>query len=158
MARARKIRTPTTQEEQAILASFIMRFFEAPDRSDERAEIVRQVLAAIHITDREWNARSVRLWFNNNRRTYLAEARPVQMQAMMVGIPPTAQPIPFPYGYVPMQPQPMQAPLFWAPAIPILQPPPPPPLQQKERTDGQEEQPPSRTVHFPPVPDFPPPR
>jgi hypothetical protein len=109
MSRNRKARTPTTEYEQSVLIAHIQRFFDAPDRSIDRAEIVQKVLAALNVDNRQWTARLIRLWFNNNRRHYLRGGTPRPIAY--------SQPMPpFHYG-IPLNVRPPPLPLFLPPAI-----------------------------------------
>jgi hypothetical protein len=125
MGRPPKSRTPTTQHEQNILAAQIRRFFDAPNRSSHRSEIVRELLDKLNVAGGHWTARSIRLWFNNNRNHYLEERRhrtqrpqPPPMQLpLMQPIPPYPIPMPlfYSYGYVPIGVQPIPPPALWPP-------------------------------------------
>jgi hypothetical protein len=130
MGRPTKSRTPTTTHEQSILAAHIRRFFDAPDRSPARAEIVRQLAEMLNVAGRHWTPRSIRLWFNNNRNHYLEERHVPAPRPLPLAPPPprVIQPIPpypfpmppfYPYGYVPISVQPMPPPAMWPPPQPI---------------------------------------
>jgi hypothetical protein len=147
-ARAPKSRTPTTSHEQFILSSYIHRFFHAPDRSEERADIVRLALTALDSTNRKWTARLVRLWFNNNRKQYI---RPATENAL-VGVPvaplgwPRAQPMSVPYACVPMPRIPVESPIYFGGAIPLLPIPIPPMTARSGRATLEDTRAPARTI------------
>lgn len=69
----RKHRTATTAYEQSILVSYIRKFFEFPDRSEERSQLVQEVMVKLNSSARQWTPRAIRLWFNNNRKHYLQD-------------------------------------------------------------------------------------
>jgi hypothetical protein len=152
MSRGRTFRTPTTTHEQAILSSFIHRFFEAPDRSDDRTLIVCQVLSMLSTSDRQWTARSVRLWFKNNRSHYVEPESTVPAVPMNVaGLVPLLYPFPppqgFPFGYIPMAiepPPPFE--MYLAPAIPLFQPPMVPQPVKQRKANRTEHRPVARAV------------
>jgi hypothetical protein len=97
MSRSRKPRTPTTNYEHGILTEQIHRFFAAPARSPSRALVVDQVLELLIVDNREWTARTVRLWFNNNRSHYLndrLQAEPLPAIPLAPRPPPPPPPLP----------------------------------------------------------------
>jgi hypothetical protein len=85
------------------------------------------VLEMLNVAGRQWTARSIRLWFNNNRNHYVQERRvPTQRlqppPPFMQSIPPYPIPMPpfYPYGYVPIGVQPIPPPAMWPPPQPIM--------------------------------------
>jgi hypothetical protein len=68
MRSSRKSRTATTSFEQKVFGNYIHRFFAAGERSVERGQIVKAVIEELGPCARKWTDRSVRLWFNNNRK------------------------------------------------------------------------------------------
>jgi hypothetical protein len=114
MSKHRKTRTTTTEYEQSVLAAHIQRFFDAPERSIDRADLVRAVLAALNFDNREWTPRLIRLWFNNNRKHYLARATRTSA-ALLTPLPQAAPP--FHSLYVPLNVRLPPLPLFLPPAI-----------------------------------------
>ena len=60
-------------QEQAILTQQIDKYFQLPERSEERSLCVQQVTAQLANINPRWTNRSVRLWFNNNKRTCLKQ-------------------------------------------------------------------------------------
>jgi hypothetical protein len=105
MSHVRKTRTPTSQFEQSVLTSHMEKYFEAPDRSEERCAIVREVLDALQARDRNWTPRSVRLWFNNNRKHCLGGI-PAPPEPRPRPRPPPPPIIPPPLGFRPPMPPP----------------------------------------------------
>jgi hypothetical protein len=101
--------------EQNILISGLRRYFSLPERSKDRNRIAYEVTQCLRYFSPHWSHRAVRLWFNNNKHTYLPQAVP----------PPAPRPPPQP----PMPPSAPDfhalAPLsFWTTSAP---PPPNPP-------------------------------
>jgi hypothetical protein len=117
MSGVRKNRTPTTSFEHSLLANHIQRYFETPDRSEQRAQIVREVLELLSGGGREWTHRSIRLWFNNNRRHYFPSApRSVYIAAPQPGCPSMMPPsFPGPVMTLPIRPLPPGVPVMWQP-------------------------------------------
>ncbi|KAH0793240.1 hypothetical protein GPJ56_002798 [Histomonas meleagridis] len=60
-----------SKEEQLILTQAIDKYFSLPERSEERAIIVKSVTGQLTQINTRWTNRAVRLWFNNNKRTFL---------------------------------------------------------------------------------------
>jgi hypothetical protein len=116
---SRKNRIATTPFEQMIFASLIHRFFAAEERSVERGEVVKQAMESVRPSGRKWTARSIRLWFNNNKKHYLND---VQVNEPGIGPAPmmsygnaSMTPIPvgprtFAYELIPVQLRPVNAP------------------------------------------------
>jgi len=61
------------QEELSILINSIEEYFSYPERSEERSKIVSSVTGRLNAINAHWKNRSVRLWFNNNKKTYLKQ-------------------------------------------------------------------------------------
>ncbi|EAY09352.1 hypothetical protein TVAG_417740 [Trichomonas vaginalis G3] len=59
------------QQEQEILISSIEKYFSYPERSEQRTQIVQNITHELQKISNRWNNRSVRLWFNNNKKTFL---------------------------------------------------------------------------------------
>lgn len=57
--------------EQQILIQGLQRYFFFPERSQNRNKIARDVSNMLRCYSPHWTHRAVRLWFNNNRHTYL---------------------------------------------------------------------------------------
>lgn len=57
--------------EQQILIQGLQRYFFFPERSQNRNKIARDVSNLLRCYSPHWTHRAVRLWFNNNRHTYL---------------------------------------------------------------------------------------
>lgn len=58
-------------QEQKILVHGLIRYFSLPERSQNRNKIVKEVASYLSMLSPHWSHRAVRLWFNNNRHTYL---------------------------------------------------------------------------------------
>ena len=80
-----------SQQEQDILSSSIENYFSYPERSDQRAQIVQQITSQLLKISPRWNNRAVRLWFNNNKKTYLKTEPQVSFQ---IQTPPETSPMP----------------------------------------------------------------
>jgi hypothetical protein len=139
MSGRRKSRTPTTDYEQSVLIAHIQKFFAAPDRSVARADIVREVRSLLNVQNREWTSRTIRLWFNNNRKHYL-EGRQNAPRQILPPIPtPDAKEFPpqaLRCGYPPLSTPPPPVPRCWPVGVPMLPNSPPP---QEQRNDGEEQ-------------------
>jgi hypothetical protein len=153
MSGRRKARTPTTEYEQSVLAANIRRFFEAPERSTARSDVVREVRNLLNQEHRQWTSRLIRLWFSNNRRHYLPDPTPIPP-------PPQAQifiPQPPQYGYVPVNPCGPPFPGLWPPPLempPLFRPPPPPPektTNEQKETEAPQEKPEMDLYSLPPL-------
>jgi hypothetical protein len=135
--------------------TFIQRFFEVPDRSNARAEIVRQALDALNASEHRWTARTVRLWFNNNRRHYVEEQPEIHTPTFGIPFtPPYPQPVPFAYAYVPLHVERLPIQIYEIPAIPVMPistPPPaaPPPESPRPTENASERPPPPSRALFP---------
>lgn len=57
-----------TASETKVLQQYIEKFFSFPERSDERTQVVTEVTSLLSEINDRWTRRSVRLWFNNNRK------------------------------------------------------------------------------------------
>jgi hypothetical protein len=75
----RPVRILTTPEEREVLSTFINEFFERLERSKGRDEVVRRVCDVLRAANHRWTPRSIRIWFNNNRRRYVAEPSPTPL-------------------------------------------------------------------------------
>jgi hypothetical protein len=136
MSPGRKSRTPKAPSEEIILAGQIHQFFQAPDRSQTRSQIVQKVLYLLNVANRQWTERSIRLWFNNNKTHFLGDGRPQAIPPPLPSMPPpmplfqVPMPPPYPYGYIPLAFSPMPSPIDWQLPIAMMLsiPPPPKPL------------------------------
>jgi hypothetical protein len=61
-------------QEQKILIQGLQSYFAFPERSQNRNKIAKEVSQFLHLFSPHWTHRAVRLWFNNNRHTYLGDA------------------------------------------------------------------------------------
>lgn len=57
--------------ELKILVQGLQRYFALPERSQNRNKIAKEVSQYLSYFSSHWSHRAVRLWFNNNKRTYL---------------------------------------------------------------------------------------
>ncbi|KAK8881769.1 hypothetical protein M9Y10_044405 [Tritrichomonas musculus] len=58
-------------QEQKILIQGLQRYFSLPERSQNRNKIAKEVSTILRMYSPHWTHRAVRLWFNNNKHTYL---------------------------------------------------------------------------------------
>lgn len=58
-------------QEQSILIPYLRKYFKFPERSPERNRIASEVSNMLLKFSPHWTHRAVRLWFNNNRTTYI---------------------------------------------------------------------------------------
>ena len=129
--------------EQKILIQGLKHYFSLPERSQNRNKVAKDVSNYLRRLSPHWTHRAVRLWFNNNRHTYMpagespapAPAPPPPVPPMPVTMPPVAPMPPMP-PVPPVSPiQPIQPihpvspmpPVPPVPPVPTLPPPPPPP-------------------------------
>ena len=56
------------EAESEILSKYISTYFSQQERSVQRAQIVQTVVQILSKTNPHWNQRTVRLWFNNNKK------------------------------------------------------------------------------------------
>ena len=88
------------QKEQDILIGSIEKYFSFPERSEQRAQIVQQITAELLKISSRWNNRAVRLWFNNNKRSFLKQepavtfSHKINDSSPMFQLPTRAQSIP----------------------------------------------------------------
>ena len=62
-----------SDEELKILIPKLKQYFSFPDRSMERKNIVQKTFELIkEINPNHWDARKVRIWFRNNKKTYIS--------------------------------------------------------------------------------------
>lgn len=73
-------------QEQKILVQGLLRYFSLPERSQNRNKIVKEVASYLSMLSPHWSHRAVRLWFNNNRHTYLPTMNDQQTQPNMASI------------------------------------------------------------------------
>ena len=60
-------------QEQSILIPYLKKYFDYPERSPERNLIAAEVSNMLSKLSSHWTHRAVRLWFNNNRGTYIKD-------------------------------------------------------------------------------------
>ena len=92
--------------EQKILIQGLKHYFSLPERSQNRNKVAKDVSNYLRRLSPHWTHRAVRLWFNNNRHTYM---------------PAGESPAPVPPPPPPVPPMPVTM-----PPVPTLPPPPPP--------------------------------
>jgi hypothetical protein len=71
-------------KEQSILMQSIDKYFQLPQRSEERSLVVQSVTGQLAEINTRWTNRAVRLWFNNNKRSCLksqVQFDPAQVRA-----------------------------------------------------------------------------
>ncbi|EAY15887.1 hypothetical protein TVAG_165150 [Trichomonas vaginalis G3] len=79
-----------TDEELKILIPMLRKYFSLPERSNSRKDLVDEVFTAVaKINPKHWDAKKVRIWFRNNKKTFMS-ADPERI--------PTAQIPPIPTG------------------------------------------------------------
>lgn len=74
-------------QEQKILVQGLIRYFSLPERSQNRNKVVKEVASYLSMISPHWSHRAVRLWFNNNRHTYLPALKDQQPQANLTAYP-----------------------------------------------------------------------
>lgn len=74
--------------EQKVLVDGLRRYFMLPERSETRNRIAKEVSEFLRQYSPHWSHRAVRLWFNNNKHTYINSDTGVGMP------PPPPMPIP----------------------------------------------------------------
>jgi hypothetical protein len=70
--------------EQSILMQTIEKYFQLPERSEDRSVVVQTVTRQLAEINPRWTNRAVRLWFNNNKRACLksqVQFDPAQVRA-----------------------------------------------------------------------------
>ncbi|EAY21330.1 hypothetical protein TVAG_167050 [Trichomonas vaginalis G3] len=59
-----------TETEMPILVNYLQMYFSHPERSLQRSRVVQSVVSVLNPTNKHWSHRTVRLWFNNNKRVF----------------------------------------------------------------------------------------
>lgn len=59
------------ETEMPILINYLQVYFSHPERSIQRSQVVQNVVTMLSPNNKHWNHRTVRLWFNNNKRVFL---------------------------------------------------------------------------------------
>lgn len=59
-----------SRNEQAVLITGLQQYFSLPERSKNRSLLVTQITTFLSQISPHWDHRKVRLWMNNNKRTY----------------------------------------------------------------------------------------
>ena len=59
-----------TETELPILVNYLQIYFSHPERSPQRSQVVQQVVSLLSNSNKHWSHRTVRLWFNNNKKVY----------------------------------------------------------------------------------------
>ena len=58
------------ETELQILVNYLRVYFSHPERSPQRSQVVQQVVSLLSNSNKHWSHRTVRLWFNNNKKVY----------------------------------------------------------------------------------------
>lgn len=82
---------PTDSESQ-ILIHHLQIYFSHPERSMQRSQVVQSVVSLLSPTNKHWTQRTVRLWFNNNKKVYYRPTSPANPDAGMEPPRPFRQP------------------------------------------------------------------
>ena len=59
-----------SEGEMPILVNYLQIYFSHPERSLQRSQVVQQVVTLLSTTNKHWSHRTVRLWFNNNKKVF----------------------------------------------------------------------------------------
>ena len=65
-----------SDSEMQILIHYLQIYFSHPERSIQRSQVVQTVVGILSATNKHWSHRTVRLWFNNNKRVFLRPSSP----------------------------------------------------------------------------------
>ena len=68
-----------SDSEMPILIHYLQIYFSHPERSIQRSQVVQNVVSILSPTNKHWNHRTIRLWFNNNKRVFYRPASPQQL-------------------------------------------------------------------------------
>ena len=72
-----------TDNEMQVLISALQVYFSHPERSIQRSQVVQNVVSVLSPSNNHWNHRTVRLWFNNNKRVFLRPSSPANNNKQM---------------------------------------------------------------------------
>lgn len=59
-----------SETEMPILVNYLQMYFSHPERSLQRSQVVQNVVSVLAPSNKHWCHRTVRLWFNNNKRVF----------------------------------------------------------------------------------------
>jgi hypothetical protein len=59
-----------TDSESPILIQYLQIYFSHPERSIQRSQVVQSVVSILSPNNKHWTHRTVRLWFNNNKKVF----------------------------------------------------------------------------------------
>lgn len=66
----KEVRYFPNDSEMPILIHYLQVYFSHPERSIQRSQVVQSVVSILSGKNKHWNHRTVRLWFNNNKRIF----------------------------------------------------------------------------------------
>lgn len=69
-----------SDSEMPILIHYLQIYFSHPERSIQRSQVVQNVASILSPTNKHWNHRTIRLWFNNNKRVFYRPTSPQNVQ------------------------------------------------------------------------------
>ncbi|OHS94463.1 hypothetical protein TRFO_11073 [Tritrichomonas foetus] len=64
------------ESEMPVLIHYLQVYFSHPERSIQRSQVVQNVASILSPTNKHWNHRTIRLWFNNNKRVFYRPSSP----------------------------------------------------------------------------------
>lgn len=76
--------------ETPILIHYLKVYFSHPERSVQRAQVVQNVVSILSKNNGHWNHRTVRLWFNNNKRVFYNPTTPPNQSPIQERVDPPA--------------------------------------------------------------------
>lgn len=78
--------------EQKILVQGLHRYFALPERSSNRIKIAKEVSQFLRLYSPHWSHRAVRLWFNNNKHSYIGpDDKPLDPSKISINVQPPLQ-------------------------------------------------------------------
>lgn len=102
-----------SDSEMPILIHYLQVYFSHPERSIQRSQVVQNVVSILSPTNKHWNHRTIRLWFNNNKRVFYRPTSPQQLPEQNQIPPAASAPTSFS-----QDPEPPSPPMFAPAAIP----------------------------------------
>ncbi|KAK8853765.1 hypothetical protein M9Y10_016308 [Tritrichomonas musculus] len=73
----KEVRYFPNDSEMPILIHYLQVYFSHPERSIQRSQVVQSVVSILSTKNKHWNHRTVRLWFNNNKRVFFRPSSPI---------------------------------------------------------------------------------
>ncbi|OHT15841.1 hypothetical protein TRFO_42243 [Tritrichomonas foetus] len=73
----KEVRYFPNDSEMPILIHYLQVYFSHPERSIQRSQVVQSVVSILSTKNKHWNHRTVRLWFNNNKRVFFRPTSPI---------------------------------------------------------------------------------